>query len=135
MLKRVVVGLIVIAAVATSAWVSWRWQVQTVDVVIVNASGGEVDVTWQSWPLAEQALVSVGACESRTLRLHAGATWRLHADGLEVSSAAFEIPLQERAAALEIWLEPDGSSRLVLPYPVTGTVVAPAPNGCGSEPN
>jgi hypothetical protein len=130
MRKRLLVALVLIVAVAASGWVAWRWQVQAVDIVIVNESEGVADFRWQSWPLADEAVGSVGACEARVVRLSAGATWQLHAEGLEVRSAAFDIPLQAQAVALEIWLEPDGSSRLVPPYTVTGPVSAPVPNGC-----
>jgi hypothetical protein len=132
MLKRVLLGLVVIAAIAASGWAAWRWQVQTVAIVIVNESARDAEFTWQSWPLADEVVSTVGSCAARSVRLPAGATWGLHADGLDVRSAAFDIPLQEQEMALEIWLEPDGSSRLLPPYPVSGPVSAPIPQGCES---
>lgn len=132
MLKRAVLGLVVIAVIAASGWAAWRWQVQTVGIVLVNESARDAEFTWQTWPLGEESVSTVGSCAARSVRLPAGATWELHADGLDVRSAAFDIPLEEQEVAVEIWLERDGSSWLVPPYPVSGPVNAPIPQGCQS---
>lgn len=133
MIRRAGAVLLVLVLIGGLVWVAWRWQLQTVDVVIVNASGVEAEFTWQPQLFAAEASVVVRGCESKSIQLLAGEEWRLVADKLDISSSVVDVPLAARAVAVEVWLDPDGGSRLVRAYPVDGPVSAPDP-GCGSVP-
>ncbi len=128
---RVVLLVIVLAGVV--GWLGWRWQGQTVDVVIVNASGTAAQFSWQPQLFGELASVVVGGCESKRVQLRGGETWHFESDRLEANSSTVSIPLLTREVAVEIWLAPGGSSRLVPPYPVDGPFGAPYPSGCVTQ--
>lgn len=122
--------VLVIILLGAAGWFGWRWVAQTVDVAIVNASGATAQFSWQPQPFADPVTVIVGGCESKSVVLRAGESWRLEHDRLEVNSSIVDVPLFVRGVAIEIWLAPDGSSRLVSAYPVDHPVDAPAPSGC-----
>jgi hypothetical protein len=97
-------------------------------VVIVNASGQAGQFSWQPQLQADTVDVPVGGCESKSFELLAGETWRFTSDRLEVTSSIVSVPLLVQEVAIELWLAPDGTSRLVSAYPVDGPVGAPIPS-------
>ena len=123
--------LLVVIGVAV-AWLGWRWEVQTVDVVIVNASGLPGQFSWQPQVFADEVTVTIGGCESKSIQLRAGEHWRFDHDRLEMNSSVVDVPTFVREVAFEIWLDADGSSRTVPVHPVDGPVNAPIPSGCSS---
>lgn len=78
----------------------------------------------------DDASATIVSCESRSFDFSADQTWHLRAAGLEIGSAAVDVPLPASSVAVEIWLEPDGSSRFVSPDPIDRPVDAPHPSGC-----
>ena len=133
MMRRWRTGLVVVVFAAAAVGLGWRWQVQTVDVVIINASGVAAQFSWQPQPFAELVTVAVGGCESKSMELRGGETWRFMSDRLDVDSSAASIPLFTREVAVEIWLAQDGSRRFVPAYPVDRPVGAPYPPGCVTQ--
>ncbi len=130
MIRRWRVVLLVIVLAGAAGGVGWRWQGQTVNVVIVNASGAAAQFSWQPHLFADQATVAVGGCESKSIQLRGGATWRFVSCRLDMGSSTVNIPLSTREVAVGIWLAQDGSSRLVSAYPVDRPVDVPYPSGC-----
>jgi hypothetical protein len=133
-LDRVRSLVVVIALVVIGALV-WRWQLQTVDVVIVNASGTEAQFSWQPQLFAQLATNAVGGCEAKSITLRAGETWRLEGDKLDIDSTAVNVPFFEPAVAAEVWLNADGSHRFVPAYPIHAAVSLPIPPGCSNGSN
>ncbi len=130
MIRRPGVVLLAFALVIASGWVGWRCQGQIVNVVIVNASGSVAQFSWQPRPFAEQVTMAVDGCESKSMELRGGDTWRFTSDRLDVDSSSVSVPLFTREVAVEIWLALDGSSRLVPAQVVDRQVDAPYPPGC-----
>jgi hypothetical protein len=122
--------LLAVVALGAVSWAAWRWEIQKVNVVIVNASGAAATFSWQPRLFAADETVAIGGCESKSIELRAGARWRLAHDQLEMQAAIVEVPLLTPEVALEIWLATDGSSRYVPAYPVDAPVPAPYPAGC-----
>jgi hypothetical protein len=126
--------VLVIAVVGFAGWLDWRWQGQLVDVVIVNASGTPAEFSWQPGLFAETATIPVAGCEAKSVELVAGASWRFVSDSLDVNSSSVNAPPFTRQVAVEIWLAPDGSSRLVSAHPIDRPIDAPYPSGCAAQP-
>lgn len=126
--RRVIAAMAVAALVIGVVVAGWRWAGQRVDVVIVNASGREAQFTWQPQLFAETATVSVGGCESKSVVLLAGETWRFDSDILSVDSSSVAVPPTAVTSAFEIWLDRDGSGRTVPAHAVDVPVPAPYPS-------
>ena len=129
-IQRRYVAVLLAVLVIGAGWLAWRWQVQTVQVVIVNASGATARFSWQPRLFAADVAVDVGGCESKSIRLRAGDRWRFLSDRLDMNSSVVDVPVFAPEVAFEIWLQPDGSSRIVPVYQVEGPVPAPHPIGC-----
>ena len=127
MKTRPVAILVAVAVIIGGTFVAWRWVGQRVDVVMVNASGQLAQFTWQPQLFTEAVTVPVGGCESKSVQLLAGETWRFDSDSLAVDSARVTVPLFATDVAFEIWLNADGTSRVVPAYAVDGPVSAPYP--------
>jgi hypothetical protein len=134
MIRRWRAVLLAVVLLGVVSGLAWRWQGQTVDLLIVNASPAGAEFSWQPRLFADLASAPIGACESKSIELRAGETWRFQNDQLDIGSSAFSIPLFDREVAIEIWIAPDGSSRLVSPYPVARALGAPYPSGCSTQP-
>ena len=133
MRTRLVAVVLAIVALSAVAWIGWRSEVQTVNLVVVNGSRTPVELTWQPQPFADDVEVIIGACESRSIELRAGMRWRLAHDRLDMNSSIVEVPPLTREVAVEVWLAADGSSRYVSAHPVDGAVDAPSPTGCAES--
>ena len=57
--------------------------------------------------------MAVGGCESKSIELRGGDTWRFMGNRLDVNSSAVDVPPFAREVAVEIWLAQDGSSGLI----------------------
>ena len=102
---------------------------QTVNLVVVNASGKPVDIAWQ--PSFGAATVSApkGGCESTSMQLARGESWTVSRDGVPVLDASTAgLPLVAPMVAVEVWLDPDGSVRIVPPHEIARPVDSPIPN-------
>jgi hypothetical protein len=130
--RRWPLALLLVVLGAAAVWLGWRWGVQTVDVVIVNASGQPGQLSWQPRLFADEVTVTVGGCESKVIRLAAGEQWQFDHGRLEMHSSVVDVPPFAREVAFEIWLDADGSSRTVAVHAVDGPVDAPIPSGCPS---
>ncbi|HEY4227281.1 MAG TPA: hypothetical protein VGM49_03000 [Candidatus Limnocylindrales bacterium] len=125
--------LLAFVLVAGTGWFFWRWYGQTVDVVIVNASGLPGQFSWQPQVFADEVTVDVGGCESKSIQLLAGERWQFDHDRIQARSAAVDVPLFGKEVAVEIWLGADGSSRLIAAHPIDGPMNAPYPPGCATQ--
>lgn len=125
------VGIVLLVVLG---WLGWRWEIQTVNLVMVNASGIPAQFSWQPQLFAEEATVSIAGCESKSIELRAGERWRFTHDRLEMTSSVVDVPLFVSGVAVEIWLATDGSSRYVPAYPVDEPLNAPSPPGCATTP-
>ncbi|MEO8272454.1 MAG: hypothetical protein ABI620_00130 [Chloroflexota bacterium] len=130
MRMRWVRALLVAVVVIAAGWLTWRWAIQRVNVVIVNASGVPGSFSWQPNLFADEVSVSLGGCESKSIHLLAGERWHLVHESLEMNSAAIDMPLFTPAIAIEIWIDANGSSRFVPPYPIDGPVDLPIARDC-----
>jgi hypothetical protein len=128
MMRRAVAAVGFAALVIAVVLAGWRWAGQRVDVVIVNASGREAQFTWQPQLFAEPVTVSVGGCESKSVVLLAGETWRFDSDILSVDSTSVVVPFTAQISALEVWLDRDGTARLIPAHAVDGPIAAPYPS-------
>jgi hypothetical protein len=131
---RLVAAFLAIVALGAVGWFGWRWEVQTVNLVIVNASGITARLSWQPQLFANEAQATIGGCESTSIELRAGERWRLAHDRLDMNSSIVDMPLFTRMVAVEIWLAADGSSRYVPAYAVDDALDAPTPTGCTNAP-
>jgi hypothetical protein len=131
---RLLATLLVVLTLGAIAWFGWRWGVQTVNLVIVNASGLPAQLSWQPLLFAEEERVAIGGCESKSIVLRAGERWHLAHDRLEMNSSVVDVPLLAPDVAVEIWLAADGSSRYVPAYPIDAALNAPPPTGCAITP-
>lgn len=116
---------VLLADVLAQSWVNGH----TVDLVVVNASGKAVEISWQPAPGAEIASEVDRGCASHSLPLSRGQSWRVSRDGnliLDTSSAS--LPLLSSLVAVEVWLDADGAVRIVPAHDVAGLVDAPYPN-------
>jgi hypothetical protein len=126
-MSRRLIAVVAIVVLIGAASVGWRWAVQRVNVVIVNASGQVGQFSWQPQLFGNIVDVPVGGCESKSIELLAGETWRFTSDRIEVTSSVVSVPLLAQEVAFELWLAADGTSRLVPAYVVDGPMSAPAP--------
>jgi hypothetical protein len=125
-----VAALIAVIALGAVAWFGWRWAAQTVNLVIVNASGIPAQFSWQPQLFADEETITIGGCEGKSMELRAGERWHFVHDRLEMNSSVVDVPVFAREVAVEIWLAADGSSRYVPAYPVDAPINAPHPEGC-----
>ena len=125
----VVLGFLVVYAVAQT-WVNGH----TVDLVVVNASGTPVEIAWQPAPyLGTQTALDEG-CASHSIPLSRGQSWRVSQDGnVILDSSDASLPLLSSLVAVEVWLDPDGSVRIVPAHEVARLVDAPYPS-CENTP-
>jgi hypothetical protein len=128
---RLAALLVVLASAA--GWFGWRWFGQTVDVVIVNASGLPAQFSWQPQPFAEETTVAIGGCESKSMVLRAGEHWHIEHGRYEGTSNFVDVPLTAQLVAVEIWLDPDQSVRMIQAHPVDQPIDAPVPVGCATS--
>ena len=126
--RRLIAAIAFVVLVASVGIVGWRWAGQSVDVVIVNASGQLAQFTWQPQLFAETVTVSVGGCESKSVVLLAGETWRLDSDIVTVDSSSVAVPLAAPMSAFEVWIDRDGTARTIPAHPVDGPIAAPIPS-------
>lgn len=134
MRTRLLATLVLVLTLSAIAWFGWRWELQSVNLLIVNASGAPAQLSWQPQLFADEASVSIGGCESKSIVLRAGERWHLAHDRLEMNSSVVDVPLLAPTVAVEIWLAADGSSRYVPAYPVDAALNAPSPEGCPVAP-
>jgi hypothetical protein len=120
----VALGLVGIS-IGVSAWVNGH----TVDLVVVNTSGAPVEIAWEPAPGAGMTSEVDAGCASHSLPISRGSTWRVSRDGQVIlDSAAAALPWLDSLVAVEVWLDPDGSTRIVPAHPVTRLVDAPYPS-------
>jgi hypothetical protein len=132
--RRAILVVVVLLLLVAGAVAAWRWGIQRVNLVIVNQSGAAAQLTWQPSMFAAPVTFSVGGCESKSLDLGGGQSWRLEGDGLDINANAVDRPWLTRMVGFEIWLDPGGSSRINGPRPVDRRVDAPMPAGCVIAP-
>lgn len=108
-------------------------QGQRLNLVLVNQSGVDAQLTWKPAMYAADEVTTLGGCESKSIVVGAGG-WLLTGLNLDVSSEGLNLPFTTRMLELEIWLEPDGSSRTVGPREVDHEVDAPYPSACATVP-
>lgn len=117
--------LVLLAGALAQGWVNSH----TTDLVVVNASGQPVEISWQPTPFAAAVVQIAGGCESHSMALARGASWSVDRDGATVlDSAGANVSLFSPLVAVEVWLNPDGSVRIVTPHDVDRVVDAPLPD-------
>src|SRR5260221_13418100 len=124
-MSRRLSAVVAIVVLAGAAFLGWRWAGQRVNVVIVNASGQAGQFSWQPQLFADTVDVPVGGCDSKSIELLAGETWRFTSDRIEGTSSIVPVPLLVPEVAIELWLAPDSTSRVVPAYAVDGPIEAP----------
>lgn len=115
-----------------AALVLWARPAAGLNLVIVNQSGAEAELTWKPGALDAEETVTSGGCESKSILLEH--EWRLQANNLDMNSRSVQLPSTTKVVELEIWLDPDGSSRTVGPREVDQPVNAPYPSACAPVP-
>ena len=121
----IVAVVVLLADGLAQSWINGH----TVDLVVVNASGTPVEISWQPAPGAATASEVDGGCASHSLPLSRGQSWRVALDGTVVlDSSSASLPLLSTLVAVEVWLDPDGSVRIVPAHDVARLVDAPYPN-------
>ena len=128
--RAIVVTVGAIIAIAVLALATWRLAVQRVNLVIVNASGAEAQLTWQPVLLAAEEALAVGGCESTSLSLAGGQHWRLQATSLDINANFVDRSWQASMVRFVIWLEPGGGSRIEGPTAVDRAAPVPNPEAC-----
>ena len=116
---------VLLADVLAQSWINGH----TVNLVAVNSSGTPVEISWQPAPGAPTAFEVDPGCASHSLPISRGASWQVARDGdtlLDSSTAG--LPLLASLIAVEVWVEPDGSVRIVPPHDVARLVDAPYPD-------
>ena len=125
------VAMLTVVAIGLVALGIYGWRSsQLIDVVIVNRSGRTIDYAWQPQAFDQMEVVERSGCESSMNEVNRLLDWRItDNDGTTILDAAsVDIPFTARHVALEVWLDADGSTRIVPPREVTETVDAPNPN-------
>jgi hypothetical protein len=126
--RRIVLVMASAALVALVIGQSWI-NGHTVDLVVVNASGLPVEISWQPAPGATTESQLDEGCASHSLPLSRGASWQVARDGdVILDSSGASLPLFPALVAVEVWLYPDGSVRIVPPHEVGRLVDAPYPD-------
>jgi hypothetical protein len=121
---------VLLADVLAQSWINGH----TVDLVVVNASGYPVEISWQPAPGAPTSSVMDSGCATHSLPISRGASWTVNRDGdVVLDSSSAGLPLLASLVAVEVWLDPNGSVRIVLPHDVTRLVDAPYPS-CQNAP-
>ncbi len=117
-------GVLLLDVLAQS-WINGH----TVDLVVVNASGRPVEISWQPAPYGERTSEIDGGCASHSLPLSRGQSWRVVQGGnVVLDSSGASLPLLAWLVAVEVWLDADGSIRIVPAHDVARLVDAPMPN-------
>lgn len=132
---RRVLALVVIAGVAVVVGAQMWINGHTVNLVVVNASGLPVEIAWQPGPGAPMTSEIEPGCSSTSMPLSRGSSWRVSQDDqvvLDSSSAA--LPVFDPLVAVEVWLDADGSIRIVPARPVGRLIDAPYPD-CTPTPS
>ena len=122
---------IVLPLVVGQSWMNGH----TVDLVVVNASGKPVEISWQPGGGTPTGSEVDGGCASHSLPLSRGSSWRVSQDGnVVLDSAGAQLPLFSPLVAIEVWLDANASIRIVPAHDITRPIDAPDP-GCqnGSE--
>ena len=132
--RSVAFGILVVVAIGLIALGAWRLEIQRVNLVIVNQSGHAGQFSWQPSLFAALETIPVQGCESKSMTLRGGEDWRFEADNLDVNSNFLDRPWLTPMVALEIWIDPGGSSRIVGPRAVDAPVGAPYPSACAVTP-
>jgi hypothetical protein len=125
--RRAVVAAVslLLADVLAQSWINGH----TVDLVVVNASGTPVEIAWQPAPGAPTAFEVDAGCASHSLPVSRGASWQVARDGGTIlDSTTARLPLLASLVAVEVWLEPDGSVRIVPPHDIGRLIDAPYPD-------
>jgi hypothetical protein len=116
---------VLLADVLAQSWVNGH----TVDLVVVNASGRPVEISWQPAPGAATISQADAGCGSRSLPLSRGSAWRVVRDGQVVlDSSTASLPVLSSLVAIEVWLDTVGSVRVVPAHDVSRLVDAPIPS-------
>lgn len=120
----VVIGGVLLADLIAQSWINGH----TVDLVVANASGRPVEISWQRAPGAGTSSEVVPACGSYSMPLSRGDTWRVSQDGnVILDSSRASLPLLSPMVAVEVWLDADGSVRIDPAHDVARLVDAPYP--------
>ena len=115
---------VLLADVLAQSWINGH----TVNLVVVNASGTPVEISWQPAPGSPTASEVDPGCASHSLPISRGASWRVARDDDTIlDSTTAGLPLLASLVAVEVWLEPDGSVRVVPPHAIGRLVDAPYP--------
>jgi hypothetical protein len=125
---------LVAVVIAMSGFLFAQWRLnQTVNVVVVNASGQPIEFSWQPHPFGQLVSVTRNGCETSSMDLRAGETWRVTNAAGEIiaGSASVSVPLFAPRVAVEVWLYRDGMIRTVPVHETSGPVGAPYPP-CGN---
>lgn len=123
------VGVLLAGAFGQS-WINGH----TVNLVVVNASGRPVEISWQPRAGLEATSEEEEGCTSTSLPLSRGHSWRVSQDGSVIlDSSSASLPLLSSLVAVEVWLDADGSVRIVPAHDVARLVDAPYPN-CQNGP-
>jgi hypothetical protein len=116
---------VLLADVLAQSWVNGH----TVNLVVVNASGKPVEISWQPAASASTASELDAGCASHSLPLSRGQSWRVSQDGnVVLDSSSASLPLFSSLVAVEVWLDVDRSVRIVPAHDVARLVDAPYPN-------
>lgn len=125
--RLALIGAIVVLVVdlVVQSWINGH----TVDLVVVNASGTPVEISWQPAP-GQPPISNVDpGCGSHSLSLSRGTLWSVARDGNTVlDSSTAGLPLLDSMVEVEVWLDRDGSVRIEPPRAVARSVDAPYPN-------
>lgn len=126
--RRIAVSAAVLVLIGTALVQGWV-NSHTVDLIVVNASGRPVEVSWQPTPFAALVSLTDPGCNSRSMPVSRGTSWVVARDGQTLlDSSSANLPLLSSLVAVEIWLDPNGSVRIVGPHEVAALVDAPSPD-------
>ena len=127
----IVAVAVLLADVLVQSWINGH----TVNLVVVNASGKPVEISWQPAASSSTASEVDAGCASHSLPLSRGQSWRVAQDGNAVlDSSSASLPLLSSLIAVEVWLDADGSVRVVPAHDVAHLVDAPYPNCQNGSP-
>ena len=120
--------LAVVAIVLTMAGY-WHVYGQEVEVLLVNESGRPLTFSWQPGPFLDEASVIRNGCESGSLVLLGGESWKLEwGDGLIASSSTTAMPPFARLVVVEIRIDRSGSVVVSPPLAIGAPLGAQVPD-------
>jgi hypothetical protein len=122
---------LLLAVVASVLAVAGYWHVygQEVEVLLINESGRPLTFSWQPSPFLDEVSVLRNGCESGSLVLHRGQSWRLEwGDGVIANSLTAVMPPFARLVVVEIRIDRSGSVLVSPPLAVDAPVGAQVPD-------